>query len=151
MAITRPNLLCICIVIKGSDKGGGGFTWDGAGAILVGDFTGDLLGDLVVEDFDGELCLDEELERRRGELFSLAVNTCELGVVELEVFELDLVAAAAPLLVDGGALTDPHELPRNSDPVLGSQRRGTCALGLESSAALAPKMSVDDVDATDCA
>ena len=144
MAITRPNLLCICIVINGSDKGGGGFAWNGA--VLVGDFIGDLLGDLVGEDFDGELCLDDELERRRGALFSLAVNTCKLGVVEL-----DLVPAAAPLLVDGGALTDPHELPRNSDPVLGSQRRGTCALGLESSAVLAPKMSVDDVDATDCA
>ena len=109
---------------------------------------------MVGEDFDGELCLDDELERRKYVYFSLAVRTWELGVAELEVFEVpvefDVVAAAAFLLVEGGALTDPHELPRNSEPVLGSQSRGTCALGLESSANFAPKMSVD-VDATDCA
>ena len=141
MAITLPNLLCICIVINGSDRGGG----------FTGDNT-DLVGDLVGEDFDGELCLDDELERRRDVFFSLAVNTWELGVVELEGFdgvtvEFDFVPAVTSLLVDGGALTDPHELPRNSEPVLGSQSRGTCALGLEFSANLTPKMSVD-VDAT---
>ena len=62
-----------------------------------------------------------------------------------------MALATLPLaLVDGGPLTDPHELPRNSDAVLGSQSRGTCALGPESSANLALKMSVA-VDATDCA
>lgn len=65
MAITRPNLLCICIVINGSDRGGG-FVGDSADFVgdLLGDLVGDLAGDLAGDDFDGELCLDDELERR---------------------------------------------------------------------------------------
>ena len=143
LAMTRPNLLCICIVINGSPPSGG-FFGDGA----------DLAGDLIGDDLVGELCIDDELERRRG-VACFAVNICELVVAaELEVFAVgpEFVVVAPPA-EDGGALTDPHELPRNSEPVLGSQSRGTLALGLESSAvdlAVAPKMSVDVV-ATDCA
>ena len=42
---------------------------------MVGDLVGVLVGELVGKDFVGELCLDVELERRKGVLFSLAVNT----------------------------------------------------------------------------
>ena len=105
--MTRPNLLCICIVINGSPASGGFF---GEGA--------DLIGDLVGDDFVVELCIDDELERRRG-VACLAVSICELAVAaELEVFAVgpEFVVASPPA-DDGGALTDPHELPRNSEPV----------------------------------
>ena len=59
-------------MINGSDRGGG---FIGDDTDLVGDLVGVLVGDLVGKDFVGELCLDVELGRRKGVLFSLAVNT----------------------------------------------------------------------------
>jgi hypothetical protein len=128
LAMTRPNLLCNCIVMRGSLRRGGD-DFDAGGApeepALEGDVPPDNAEEEEDSDFFGEECRDDVADdnpprRCDDDAASLAVTTAELKVVEVGAdMSVDLSGLCVPLLLD------PHELPKNSDPLLGSHSFGT--------------------------